>query len=232
MSASSISILLALTLASPVGGAQPLSLQHRFEAPEAAAASAEDEAPSEGGEAVEAPEPEVDPNAAIVEARDARGQDANAASWEREGDELAAKGERAGAIAAYTEARSRATDDAKVAELDQKIAAAYEQAAGNLPATEVVDGSSDMAASSSEPQNPEVPGAALATDTEDVKVEREPVVNKWYFWVTVVAITASAGAIAGIASKAAIDERKAARAGTLVPPTGAVGQSAPALFRF
>lgn len=36
---------------------------------------------------------------------------------------------------------------------------------------------------------------------------REPIVRKWYFWVTMVAITAAAGAITGIAVQAARDEQ-------------------------
>lgn len=46
-----------------------------------------------------------------------------------------------------------------------------------------------------------------ADPTIDNGPRSERIVTKWYFWVTVAAIAASAGAVAGIAIKAARDER-------------------------
>ena len=231
MSASSISIVLALTIASPIGGAQPLSLHHRLDGPKESEPAAVDEG-SEREAAADPTEAETNPNASILEARSARGRDANAGSWEREGDELAAKGERAGAIAAYTEARSRATDEAAIVALDEKIAEVYARPSGELPGTQVLEAGDASEQEGPAPDGPSESSPTLASSSADADAEAEPVIKKWYFWVTVVAITASAGAIAGIASKAAIDERKAARAGSIAPPAGTVGQGAPALFRF
>jgi len=60
---------------------------------------------------------------------------------------------------------------------------------------------------------------------EDVKI-----VKKWYFWVTLAAIVASAGAITGIAIKAATDERKDSLDRSASLPTPAA--DSPALIRF
>lgn len=64
------------------------------------------------------------------------------------------------------------------------------------------------------------------------KAEDDRIITKWYFWVTVAAIAASAGAVAGIAIKAARDERgDALDASGLQPmPTGRFG--GPGLIRF
>jgi len=51
---------------------------------------------------------------------------------------------------------------------------------------------------------------------------RERVITKWYFWLTVAAIAASAGAITGIAIQAAQEEQAddLSRGGSLPPPSG------------
>jgi hypothetical protein len=236
MSAPSITLLLAMTLASPVAPGQALSLSHRGleSAPVESETSAEMSAAAqaeantaEAAEAVAEPEAKVAPNAELKEAQATRRANPSAENWAREGDLLAAKGERAAAIAAYGEARARSSDATLAAELDGKIDAMASGPQGPLPGTEVVE----SPASVGEEASPEVPGAALAVNTSDASVEREPIVKKWYFWVTVVAIAASAGAITGIASKAAIDEQKATRGGPL-PAPGAGNLAAPALLRF
>src|SRR5690606_30580588 len=58
---------------------------------------------------------------------------------------------------------------------------------------------------------------------------RKPIVKQWYFWVTVVAVAASAGAITGIAVKSALDDKKRDRAGSAFGPSGSRG---PVLLRF
>lgn len=58
------------------------------------------------------------------------------------------------------------------------------------------------------------------------------IVTKWYFWVTVAAIAASAGAVAGIAIKAARDERGDALDASALTPAGGFGAGGPAVIRF
>ena len=58
--------------------------------------------------------------------------------------------------------------------------------------------------------------------------QKDRITSKWYFWVTLIAIAASAGAVTGIAVQAAMrDEDDALGVGN-----GAVGAGGPALFRF
>ena len=62
----------------------------------------------------------------------------------------------------------------------------------------------------------------------DAKDER--IITKWYFWVTVAAIAASAGAVAGIAIKAAREERSDALDASGLMPAG--GLAGPGVIRF
>jgi hypothetical protein len=58
-------------------------------------------------------------------------------------------------------------------------------------------------------------------DVRPATPRRQPIVRKWYFWVTMVAIAAAAGAITGIAVQAARDEQADdldERARLTVPP--------------
>lgn len=68
-----------------------------------------------------------------------------------------------------------------------------------------------------------------ADPTLDRKPER--IITKWYFWVTVAAIAASAGAVAGIAIKAARDERSDALDASALAPMPS-GNRGPGVFRF
>ena len=52
------------------------------------------------------------------------------------------------------------------------------------------------------------PKPAPAPEPVDEPAPREPIVKKWYFWVTLGAIVATAGAIVGVAVASSIDERK------------------------
>lgn len=69
-----------------------------------------------------------------------------------------------------------------------------------------------------------------ADPTIDNGPRSERIVTKWYFWVTVAAIAASAGAVAGIAIKAARDERSDALDASALQPMP-MGRS-PGGFRF
>jgi hypothetical protein len=51
------------------------------------------------------------------------------------------------------------------------------------------------------------PKSAAKDAVAPAKPKRQPIVRKWYFWVTMVAIAAAAGAITGIAVQAARDEQ-------------------------
>ncbi|MCR9160134.1 MAG: hypothetical protein ACE37F_37580 [Nannocystaceae bacterium] len=63
-------------------------------------------------------------------------------------------------------------------------------------------------------------------------VDDDRIVTKWYFWVTVAAIAASAGAVAGIAIKAARDERGDALDASALGPMPAGRLGGPGLIRF
>lgn len=49
---------------------------------------------------------------------------------------------------------------------------------------------------------------------------RVPIVKKWYFWVTLGAIVATAGAIVGVAVSSSVEERKNTAAGRQAAPAG------------
>ena len=72
------------------------------------------------------------------------------------------------------------------------------------------------------------PRPAADPDLIDAKDDR--IITKWYFWVTVAAIAASAGAVAGIAIKAARDERSDALDASGLMPAG--GLAGPGVIRF
>jgi hypothetical protein len=58
-------------------------------------------------------------------------------------------------------------------------------------------------------ERPAVPHPTLPAEPIDEPTPREPIVKKWYFWVTLGAIVATAGAIVGVAVASSLDERKA-----------------------
>lgn len=68
--------------------------------------------------------------------------------------------------------------------------------------------------------------AALAPKPEpipepvDQPKPREPIVKKWYFWVTLGAIVATAGAIVGVAISSSVEERKDTAVGRQPSPSG------------
>ena len=74
-----------------------------------------------------------------------------------------------------------------------------------------------------------VPRPKADPTLDDRKDDR--IITKWYFWVTVAAIAASAGAVAGIAIKAARDERSDALDASALQPMPS-GSRGPAVFRF
>lgn len=69
---------------------------------------------------------------------------------------------------------------------------------------------------------PEPPPAPTPVD----EPKPEPIVKKWYFWVTLGAIVASAGAIAGVAIQSRVDENNGDAASRTPAPAGGL------VFRF
>jgi hypothetical protein len=85
-----------------------------------------------------------------------------------------------------------------------------------------IDGERDARLAALNPPPPPAPAP--------VEDKPERIVRKWYFWVTVAAIGAAAGAITGIAVKAAVDERRDSLDASAGP--GAANTMGPALLRF
>ncbi len=77
------------------------------------------------------------------------------------------------------------------------------------------------------PRKSPSPRARKAVEPAE-KDRDDRIVTKWYFWVTVAAIAASAAAVTGIAIKAARDERQDALDASVLQPT----MRGPALIRF
>lgn len=70
------------------------------------------------------------------------------------------------------------------------------------------------------------PAPAVKEPPRPVPVKRERIVKKWYFWVSMAAIAAAAGAITGIAVQAARDEQSDdldRRAAVPLPPPQGLG---------
>jgi hypothetical protein len=76
------------------------------------------------------------------------------------------------------------------------------------------------------------PEADPNLDPNSDRGEDDRIITKWYFWVTVAAIAASAGAVAGIAIKAARDERGDALDASALQPMPAGRLGGPGLIRF
>ncbi len=64
------------------------------------------------------------------------------------------------------------------------------------------------------------PKPAPVPEPVDEPKPPEPIVKKWYFWVTLGAIAATAGAIVGVAVASSIDERNSDSASRQPAPTG------------
>ena len=124
------------------------------------------------------------------------------------------------------------------AALDRAIAALPEQATDDRAALEQLR---DEIEASSRGERADEPGsahreqldreraerlAALAPKPEpkpepvDQPKPREPIVKKWYFWVTLGAIVATAGAIVGVAISSSVEERKDTAVGRQPSPSG------------
>lgn len=165
---------------------------------------------------------------ALELARQARHDAPSAATWATEGAVHEARGEWVAAMSAYGEAKNRSSDPAQGRAYEAKIAELEPRARGVVadePDSTHREALDAERAARDAPEPTEAPAPEPAPEPED----RKPIVKQWYFWVTVVAVAASAGAITGIAVKSAIDDRKETRSGAAFGPSPAGG---PVLLRF
>lgn len=209
-------------------GGHPPGLSLASRAPVATESETELAAGSEGSVAATDPDAALskgDLQTALERARAQREAEPTAAHWATEARVLEARGELVAAKKAYAAAlRADGADDLDRSSVESKIEALEEQSRGRVPDEPESSHREQLDAERAErlapPPDPE-PKPTPPPPADEVKI-----VNKWYFWVTLAAIVASAGAITGIAIKAASDERKDSldRAATL--------PSSPAMLRF
>jgi hypothetical protein len=159
----------------------------------------------------------------------AREDDPSAANWAKEAGVHEARADYAAAIAAWEghrdalpedDASGRAAADSKIADLEERSRGAV---ADEPASTHRDEFDKDRAARL----------AALQPKVDKPKPKPKPpkpkerIIKKWYFWVTVAALAASAGAITGIAIQAARDEQAddLSRRGAVPggPPPGPLG---------
>jgi hypothetical protein len=192
-----------------------------------------DDGPTSGGEDPSAP-PSVDDaleagdlSIALEQARMQREADPSAANWRREAQVLEQMGQLDAAARAYEgELEALPAGDERregaQADLERVRAQARGAAVDEPPSThrEQLDErwSPKADAKKMRPPRPEPPPPVA---------EDQRIVRKWYFWVTIAAITAAAAAVTGIAVKAARDRRRDALDLTRDP-----GTMPPPVFRF
>ncbi len=236
---SAVSVLL-VAVPTPVMAAPP-EVGASEPAAESAPPTANEEAegpaaPEDGGDAVA----RGDLQTALDEARDARKANPTVERWAREGEVLELMGDHAGALVAYRDglAAARAdesADPALVADIEARIEAIEERSRGTVPDEPESTHRDDLDAARAariEAARPKPPPPVV----EPPPPRDDRVVNKWYFWVTLGTILATAGVITGIAVKSSLDEQKDAldRRGRLPPAGGggAGGLRGPAVLRF
>lgn len=163
-------------------------------------------------------------------AREARQADPTPENWRREGEILERMGEYAAAEEAYRgELAALPPDaDAERKRVRGDIQRIRDRARGRVeqepPSTHRPD--LDARWAPTEPPRKAAPKPAVEPEPVDARPER--IVTKWYFWVTVAAIVASAAAVTGIAIKAARDDKGDA----LDLELGPMRPQGPAVLRF
>ncbi|MCA9663908.1 MAG: hypothetical protein KC486_36620, partial [Myxococcales bacterium] len=168
-------------------------------APSGAAAPANVDAALESGDLTSARE-------LAVSAREA---DPSAANWAKEAAVHEARGDYAGAIAAWEGHRDALPedDDSGRAAAESRIADLEERSRGTVADEPASTHRDELDKDRAERL------AALQPKVDEPKPKPKPpkpkerIIKKWYFWVTVAALAASAGAITGIAIQAARDEQ-------------------------
>lgn len=182
--------------ASPWGAPSSVALQ---EEASAAATSAE---PTTVEEALEA----GDLTTAKALARQVREAEPTAAHWLREAEVLERAGEHTAAAKAYRGARKAAGDDqAAVAAAEEGLARVKARSRGTVP-DEPASTHREELDPRWEPPKPKQPEPTPEPEPEPLPPEGDRIVTKWYFWVTVGAIAASAAAVTAIAIKATRDD--------------------------
>ena len=199
--------------------------------PDAPAAGAHREAPQRTGEPPETIEQAVevgDLATAAELAREARQADPSPANWHREGEILERLGDYQGAAAAYRAEIDALPEDAQAA---RRAARADLERVRDASRGTVPDEPASQRRAELDERWAPTPKAAPAPkpkpQPQPVAPPDEKIYRKWYFWVTVIAITASVAAVTGIAIKASRNERDDALDLQRMP-----GVQGPAIFRF
>jgi hypothetical protein len=163
--------------------------------------------PKSAEEPVDAAMEQGDLSEAAEQATEARRKDPSAANWRREAEILEQKGDYEGAARAYKgELDALPAGDAGRDRAASDLQRVNEQARGRVKTEPASTHREELDATWGAPKKKATvtkrPSAPADKPAED------RIVRKWYFWVTVAAIVASAAAVTGIAIKAARDERR------------------------
>jgi tetratricopeptide (TPR) repeat protein len=211
-------------------GEPPAKTEAPAKSPAKTEAPAKPSAESGAPDPVEAAEESGDLSAAVERARAARKDDPSAANWRAEAKALEAAGRFPQAAAAYQSLLDVLPADAKTERASAEAARKDNRARARgvvegEPASthrEALDAKWGHAGKTS--PRPDKPPRRTAPPP---RTDDDRIVTKWYFWVTVGAIVASAAAVTGIAIKAARDDEPDALGLGLEPrPMG------PSLLRF
>ncbi len=180
-------------------------------APTESAAPSEADAPSDvaGPQTVQEAAEAGDLSAAVELAREARKADPTPANWHAEAKALEDAGRYAEAAATYQSELDALPADAEAQRAEAKAARqrtdtlARGTVSGEPASThrEELDAKRQPKAGTTSPRK-----SRRAVEPPPPRRDGDRIVTKWYFWVTVGAIVASAAAVTGIAIKAARDD--------------------------
>jgi hypothetical protein len=208
----------------PVARAAPTSTTEPANTPPASA-------PSAAAEPASAPAESGSPIAELERAQAARKANPSAQTWRAEGRAHEQLGDLEGAESAYRAGIGAASEAERAAlqtDLDRVVAARRGKAADEPASTHRKELDAKWGGAKGTAKAPKGSSEPLPAQPKNDRI-----VTKWYFWVTVLAIAASAAAVTGIAIKAARDERKDALDRRFTPPGGAQRwPSGPAVLRF
>jgi len=198
----------ALLVAATPAWATPFAVAPTPPAPaaEPAAAAAPTPAPAAEPTTLDAALEAGDLTSAKALAREARLAEPSAATWQREGEVLEQAGDYREAAQAYRAAkRTSGDDEAAAAAADAGLVRVKASARGTI-ADEPVSTHRKQLDPRWEPPAPKKVAPPPEPPPEPLP-EPDRIVTKWYFWVTVGAIAASAAAVTAIAIKAARDDQ-------------------------
>lgn len=172
----------------------------------AAAAPAPTPAPAAEPATIDAALEAGDLTTAKALARQARLAEPTAATWQREGEVLEQAGDYREAAQAYRAAKRTSGEDAAAAAAADAGLARVKASARGTVADEPKSTHREQLDPRWEPPAPKKTASPPEPPPEPVP-EPERIVTKWYFWVTVGAIAASAAAVTAIAIQAARDDQ-------------------------